>query len=121
LPSCQIDQSIILVTPVNPAAIHDAVLTHLRPRRGDRAVLPLTLILIASIILKSTTILERRLIRKALLNAQITPKARRVPSLYRHPTALSLYVFNHDFYNNKDIINGDVSFEDAVFSCQTNR
>jgi hypothetical protein len=44
-----------------------------------------------------------------------------MPSLYYNPTALSPYVFNHDFYNNKDIINGDVSFKDTVFGCQTNR
>jgi hypothetical protein len=67
------------------------------------------------------TILERYLIRKALLNAQITPKAHYIPSLYYNPTALSLYVFNYNFYNNKDIINGDVSFKDIVFSYQTNR
>jgi hypothetical protein len=65
--------------------------------------------------------LERRLARKALLDAQITPKAHRVPSLYHNPTASSLYVFDYDFYNNEDIMNGDVSFEDAVFGCQTNR
>ena len=81
LPSCQIDQSITPVTPANPAAIHDAVSTHLRPRRSDRAVLPSTLIPTAPTTLKSTTILERRLVRKALLNAQITLKAYRVPSL----------------------------------------
>ena len=121
LPSCQIDQSIAPVTPANPAAIHDAVSTHLRPRRGGRAVLPSTLIPAAPTTPKSTTILERRLTRKALLDAQITPEARRVPSPYRHPTASSPYVFDHDFYNNEDIMNGDVSFEDAVFGCQTNR
>jgi hypothetical protein len=62
------------------------------------------------------TILERRLAKKALLNTQITFKARRVPSLYRNPITSSLYVFNHDFYNNKDIINSDISFKDIVFS-----
>jgi hypothetical protein len=40
-----------------------------------------------------------------------------MPSLYYNPTALLLYVFDYDFYNNKDIINGDISFKDTVFSC----
>jgi hypothetical protein len=101
------------------------VLTHLCPRYSGRVIpLPLTPILLTlplPITLKSITILERRLIRKALLNTQITPKARRVPSLYYNPNALSLYVFNHEFYNNSDIINDDVSFKDAVFGCKTNR
>jgi hypothetical protein len=69
LPSCQIDQSIVPVTPANPAAIHDAVSTHLRLRYGDRAVLLSIPIPSVPITLKSTTILERRLIRKALLDA----------------------------------------------------
>jgi hypothetical protein len=125
LPSCQMDQSIAPVTPANPAAIHDAVSTHLRPRHGGRVIpLPSTPIpstLPLPITPKSTTILERRLIRKTLLNTQITPKARRVPSPYYNPNTSSLYVFNHEFYNNSDIINGDVSFKDAVFNCKTNR
>ena len=125
MPSCQIDQSITPVTPANPAAIHDAVSTHLRPRHSGRVIpLPSTPIpstLPLPITLKSTTILERRLVRKALLNAQITPKVCRVPSLYYNPNALSLYVFNYKFYNNSDIINGDVSFKDIVFSYKTNR
>jgi hypothetical protein len=108
------DQSIAPTTPTNPTAIYDAVSTHLRPRHR-RVAQPIRLTP------KSTTILERRLTRKALLDAQITPEARRMPSPYRNPTASSPYVFDHDFYNNKDIINGDVSFEDAVFGCQTNR
>jgi hypothetical protein len=114
------DQSIAPVTPANPAAIHDAVSTHLRPRRGGRAVLPTTPIPSAPTTPRSTTILERRLARRALLDAQATPNARRMPSPYYNPTASSLYQFNHDFYNNEDIINGDVSFEDAVFGYQTN-
>jgi hypothetical protein len=99
------------------------VLTHLCPRYSDRVIpllstpIPLTLPLL--ITPKSTTILERRLTKKALLDAQITPKARRVPSPYYNPNASSLYVFDHKFYNS-DIINGDVSFKDAVFSCKTN-
>ena len=125
LPSCQIDQSITPVTPANPAAIHDAVSTHLRPRHSGRVIpLPSTPIpstLPLPITLKSTTILERRLVRKALLDAQITPEARRVPSPYCNPNASSPYVFNHEFYNNSDIMNGDVSFEDAVFGYKTNR
>jgi hypothetical protein len=115
------DQSITLVTPINPAIIHDTVSTHLRPRYSNKAVLPLIPIPSVSITLKSTTILERRLIRKILLNAQITLKARRVPSLYHNPNTSSLYVFNHEFYNNSDIINGDVSFENTVFNYKTNR
>jgi hypothetical protein len=108
------DQSIAPVTPVNPAAIHDAVSTHLRPRHGSRVIrLPSTP--------KITTILERRLQRQALLDAQITPSDVRMPSPYRNPIASSPYVFNHGFYNNEDIMNGDISFEDAVFGCQTNR
>jgi hypothetical protein len=96
------------------------VSTHLRPRRSSRAIrLPLTLP--GPLTPQNTTILERRLQRQVLLDAQITPEARRIPSLYYNPTASSPYVFNHDFYNNKDIINGDVSFEDTVFGCQTNR
>ena len=63
------DQSIAPVTPANPAAIHDAVSTHLRPRRSGRAVLPSIPIPSVPITLKSTTILKRRLIRKALLDA----------------------------------------------------
>jgi hypothetical protein len=63
------DQSIAPVTPANPAAIYDAVLTHLRPCRGDRAVLLLTPIPLAPATPRSTTILERRLARGALLNA----------------------------------------------------
>jgi hypothetical protein len=43
-----------------------------------------------------------------------------MPALYYNPATLSLYQFNHDFYNNEDIINSDVSFEDAVFGYQTN-
>jgi hypothetical protein len=119
------DQLIAPVTPANPAAIHDAVSTHLCPRHGGRVIplpstpIPSTLPLPTTP--KSTTILERRLARKALLNAQITAEARRVPSPYYNPNALSLYVFDHEFYNNSDIINGDVSFEDAVFGCKTNR
>ena len=125
LPSCQMDQLIAPVTPANPAAIYDAVSSHLRPRHGGR-VIPLLLIPILSTLpllttLKSITILERRLVRKALLNAQITPKVYRVPSLYYNPNALSLYVFNYKFYNNSDIINGDVSFKDTVFGYKTNR
>jgi hypothetical protein len=27
-------------------------------------------------------------------------------------------VFNHDFYNNEDIMNGDISFEDAIFGAE---
>ena len=69
LPSYQMDQSIAPVTPANPAAIHDAVSTHLRLRYGDRAVLLSIPIPSVPITLKSTTILERRLIRKALLDA----------------------------------------------------
>jgi hypothetical protein len=95
--------------------------TYLRPRHGGRAVLLSTPIPSASTTLKSTTILERRLARQALLNAQIIPKARRVPSLYYNPTTLFLYIFNHDFYNNKDIINSNISFKNAVFSYKTNR
>jgi hypothetical protein len=125
LPSCQMDQSIALITPANPAAIHDAVSTHLRPRHGGKVILLLSTPILSTLplptTLKSTTILERRLARKALLDAQITPEARRVPSPYYNPNASSLYVFNHEFYNNSDIMNGDVSFEDAVFSCKTNR
>jgi hypothetical protein len=108
------DQSIIPITPANPAAIHDAVSTRLRPRHGR----------VAQPILstpRSTTILERRLQRQALLNAQITPSDVRMPSPYCNPITSSPYVFNHDFYNNEEIINGDISFEDAVFGCQTNR
>ena len=63
------DQSIAPITPTNPATIHDAVSTHLHPRCGGRVVLLLTPIPLASTTLKSMTILERRLIRKALLNA----------------------------------------------------
>jgi len=33
----------------------------------------------------------------------------------------SLYVFNYDFYNNKDIINSNISFKDTVYSIETNR
>jgi hypothetical protein len=117
LPSCQIDQSITLVTPANPAAIHDAVSTHLCPRYSGKAVLLSTLISSALITLKSTTILERRLIRKAFLNTQITLEARRVSSLYHNPTTSSPYVFDYDFYNNEDIMNSDVSFENTVFDC----
>jgi hypothetical protein len=40
-----------------------------------------------------------------------------MPSLYYNPIAFSLYIFNYDFYNNKEIINGDISFKDIVFSC----
>ena len=119
------DQSTAPVTPANPPDIHDAVLTHLRPRHGGRVVrlqsTPIPLAPPGPSTPQSTTILERRLERQALLNAQITPKARRMPSPYRNPTASSPYVFDHDFYNNEDIMNGDVSFEDAVFGCQTNR
>jgi hypothetical protein len=101
------------------------VLTHLRPHHGDRAIrLPLTPIPLtppSPSTPQSTTILERRLERQALLDAQITPKARRMPSPYHNPTISSPYIFNYNFYNNKYIINGDVSFKDAVFGCQTNR
>jgi hypothetical protein len=45
------------------------VLTHLRPCRGGRVVLLLTPIPLALTTPKSTTILERRLARKALLDA----------------------------------------------------
>ena len=121
LPSCQIDQSITPVTPANPAAIHDAVSTHLRPRRSGRAVLPSIPIPSVPTTPKSTTILKRRLVRKALLDAQITPEARRVPSPYCNPNASSPYVFDYEFYNNSEIMNGDVSFEDAVFGCKSNR
>jgi hypothetical protein len=69
LPSYQMDQSIAPVTPTNPAAIHDAVSTHFCPRCGGRAVLLLISIPLAPATPKSTTILERRLIRKALLDA----------------------------------------------------
>jgi hypothetical protein len=66
------DQLIAPVTPANPAAIHDAVLTHLCPRYGGRVILllltPILLTLPLLITLKSTTILERRLVRKVLLN-----------------------------------------------------
>ena len=117
LPSYQMDQSIAPVTPANLAAIHDAVSTHLRPRHSSRTVLPSTPIPSVLTTLKSTTILERRLIRKALLDAQITPLDVRMPSLYYNPITSFLYIFNHDFYNNKDIMNGDISFEDTVFSC----
>jgi hypothetical protein len=73
LPSYQMDQLIAPVTPANPAAIHNAVSTHLRPHYGGR-VIPLLLTPIPSTLPlpttpKSTTILERRLVRKALLNA----------------------------------------------------
>ena len=119
--SCQINQSITLIISVNPAIIYDVVLIHFRPRRNNKIVFLLIFILLVFITLKSTTILKRRLIRKALLNAQITPKARRVSSLYHNPNTLSLYVFNHEFYNNSEIINGDVSFKDAVFGCKSNR
>jgi hypothetical protein len=100
------------------------VSTHLCPRHSGRVIplpstpIPSTLPLPTTP--KSTTILERRLARKALLNAQITPKARRVPSPYYNPNASSPYVFDYEFYNNSDIINGDVSFKDAVFGYKTN-
>jgi hypothetical protein len=110
------DQLITPATPANPATIYNAVSTHLRPRRSSRAI-RLLLTLSGPLTPQNTTILERRLQRQVLLDAQITPKARCIPSLYYNPTALLLYVFNHDFYNNKDIINGDVSFEDTVFGC----
>jgi len=63
------DQSITPITPANPTTIHDAVSTHLHPRRNNKAVLPSTPIPSVPITLKSTTILKRRLIRKALLDA----------------------------------------------------
>ena len=44
-----------------------------------------------------------------------------MPLLYYNPITSSLYIFNHDFYNNKDIINGDISFKDTVFNIETNR
>jgi hypothetical protein len=97
------------------------VSTHLYPHRGGRAVLPSTPIPLAPTTPRSTTILERRLVRGALLNAQVTPNAHHMPSPYYNPAASSPYIFNHDFYNNEDIINGNVSFEDVVFGYQTNR
>jgi hypothetical protein len=115
------DQLITSITPVNPAIIHDAVSTHLRLRRISKAALLSILIPSASITLKNTTILERRLIRKALLNTQITSEVRRVSFLYHNPNTLSLYVFDHEFYNNSEIINGDVSFKDIVFNYKSNR
>lgn len=115
------DQLITPITPANPAAIHNAMSTHLRPHCGSRAVLPSTPIPLAPATPRSMTILKRRLIRGALLNTQVTPNTCHMPSLYYNPAALSLYVFNYNFYNNEDIINGDVSVEDIMFSYQTNR
>jgi hypothetical protein len=39
---------------------------------------------------------------------------------YHQSLPSSLYVFDHDFYNNSQIINSDVSFEDAIFGVETN-
>jgi hypothetical protein len=51
----------------------------------------------------------------------VTPSVGRVPSPYHQPLPSSLYIFNHNFYNNDQIINSDLSFEDTVFGTDTNR
>jgi len=66
---------------------------------------------------------QRRRARASALRdvAPVTPSVARVPSPYHQPLPSSLYVFDHDFYNNEVIMNSDVSFEDAVFRAETNR
>jgi hypothetical protein len=61
------DQPIAPITPANSTAIHDAVSTHLRPRRHRRVATHQSPLIVSTP--KSTTILERRLARKALLDA----------------------------------------------------
>jgi hypothetical protein len=51
----------------------------------------------------------------------VTPSVARVPSPYHQPLPSSPYVFDHNFYNNDQIINSDISFKDTVFNTQTNR
>jgi hypothetical protein len=94
------DQLIAPVTPANPATIHDVVLTHLRPCYSHN---------------------YSKRIGTHQPPLPITPSIGRVPSLYHQSLPSSPYVFDHDFYNNSQIINGDVSFEDVVFDVETNR
>jgi hypothetical protein len=108
------------VTPVIKPATHPAVRAKL-PRTSKKASIP-----VPTPTPSRRTTKQRRQRRHALQAAilditLVTPLIGRVPSLYHQPLPSSLYIFNHDFYNNKDIINGDISFEDTVFGTETNR
>jgi len=118
------DQPIAPVTPANPAAIHDAVSTHLRPqlpRHSRNCSKRIATHRSPPPIPSTKTKKQRKQRRRALQEADVAPVTAQVPSPYHQPLPSSPYVFDHDFYNNDQIMNGDVSFEDAIFGAQTNR
>ena len=108
------------ITPVIEPATHSAIRAKL-PRTSKKAFIP-----VPTPTPSQRTAKQRQQRHYALQAAilditPVTPLIGRVPSPYHQPLPSSPYIFNHDFYNNKDIINSDISFKDMVFGIETNR
>jgi hypothetical protein len=108
------------ITPAIEPATHPAIRAKL-PRTSKKASIP-----VPTPTPSQRTAKQRRQRHHALQAAvlditPVTPLIGRVPSPYHQPLPSSPYIFNHDFYNNKDIINSDISFKDMVFGIETNR
>jgi hypothetical protein len=108
------------ITPAIEPATHPAVRAKLL-RTSKKASIP-----VPTPTSSRRTAKQRRQRRYALQAAilditPVTPLIGRVPSPYHQSLPSSPYIFNHDFYNNEDIVNGDISFKDAVFGAETNR
>jgi hypothetical protein len=107
------------ITPAMEPASHPAIRAKL-PRTIKKSYVPVPTTPSQRSITKRLN--QRcRVHARALYNAAlVTPLIARVPSLYYQPIPSSLHVFDHNFYNNQ-IMNGDISFKDTVYSAQTNR
>ena len=91
--------------------VQEPIITHLRPRRKRvPVVVPIT---------PTRSRPSKRARQQRLRNDSSPPPALLSP--YRMPNTSSPYVFDEDFYNNSQILNGDITPGGATYGAANNR
>jgi hypothetical protein len=99
------DQPTLPITPANPSAVQQPILTRLRPRR-HKVVMPVP------------TTPKRPRQRRCRRNSSSPPRPQSSP--YRLGQS-SPYVFDNEFYNSSQILNSNVSPRVATYGATSNR